>query len=334
MHRFYFQAADGNFGDDLNKWLWDEVLPGCWDSSETSFSGVGTILAPWMPDAKRWVICGSGTGYGRPRFDLNGSNVHVAAVRGPLTAQALGLPSDRAVTDGAILLADLPRFAAIKAEDRKGVIFIPHRSAFSAGAWDKVARLAGVELVDPRWDSELVIQKIRHAELVLADSMHAAIIADTLRVPWVAVATSPEINRFKWLDWALSMNVRYDPIDLPPSTFEELWRSRKLAQSEEKPRNDLGEIEGALELFSRSNSATISFQNKHQSKRHQSRVHRRIARIFGRSFGIDHKFIKRAAQVLAQATREKGIISDDAHFQAKLKLFKQRVDEIRRMCPL
>lgn len=36
--------------------------------------------------------------------------------------------------------------------------------------------------------------------MVLADAMHAAIIADAMRVPWLPLITSPQINTFKWLD--------------------------------------------------------------------------------------------------------------------------------------
>ena len=42
--------------------------------------------------------------------------------------------------------------------------------------------------------------------------MHAAIVADTLRVPWVPLMTSSDINSFKWLDWTQSMRVPYQPV--------------------------------------------------------------------------------------------------------------------------
>jgi len=47
--------------------------------------------------------------------------------------------------------------------------------------------LAGVTFLDPFEDSEKMVQRIRRAKLVIADAMHAAIVADALRVrgfPW------------------------------------------------------------------------------------------------------------------------------------------------------
>src|SRR5690606_11437285 len=86
------------------------------------------------------------------------------------------------------------------------------------------ARRAGICFIDPRADSRESIERIRRAGLVVADAMHAAIVADTLRVPWVPVATSPEISAFKWLDWTLSLELPYEPVALPPSSAVEAAR--------------------------------------------------------------------------------------------------------------
>jgi succinoglycan biosynthesis protein ExoV len=37
--------------------------------------------------------------------------------------------------------------------------------------------------------------------------MHAAIIADAFRVPWIPLALSPDFSYFKWNDWAKSLEV-------------------------------------------------------------------------------------------------------------------------------
>ena len=39
--------------------------------------------------------------------------------------------------------------------------------------------------------------------------MHGAIVADTLRVPWIPVRTNPKILPFKWLDWCQSVKLPY-----------------------------------------------------------------------------------------------------------------------------
>src|SRR3546814_2815542 len=87
------------------------------------------------------------------------------------------------------------------------------------GPWERACELAGVELVDPRQCAHRVIERIRTSRLVIADSMHAAIIADTMRVPWVPVASSRRINSFKLLDWTLSLDLPYEPVALPSITL-------------------------------------------------------------------------------------------------------------------
>ena len=44
--------------------------------------------------------------------------------------------------------------------------------------------------------------------------MHGAIIADTLRIPWIPISTRPSINTFKWLDWCESMELEYSCVNL------------------------------------------------------------------------------------------------------------------------
>jgi succinoglycan biosynthesis protein ExoV len=81
--------------------------------------------------------------------------------------------------------------------------------------------MAGFEFLDPCADSEETVQRIRKAGLVVAAAMHAAIVADALRVPWIPVAISPGNSTFKWLDWTLSLNLPYYPTKLPASTMLE-----------------------------------------------------------------------------------------------------------------
>lgn len=117
--RFY-RDEFGNFGDDLNSWLWPRLLPGLLDDTANSMLvGIGTILTSELPSGPK-VIVGSGVGYGSvPRLDDSWA-VHF--VRGPVTARALGLPESYAITDPAHLITQLVRPVANGA----GTIYIPH----------------------------------------------------------------------------------------------------------------------------------------------------------------------------------------------------------------
>ena len=52
----YYRSAAGNFGDDINQWLWERLLPDCWDDDGIHFAGIGTIITNTMPRAKSGVI--------------------------------------------------------------------------------------------------------------------------------------------------------------------------------------------------------------------------------------------------------------------------------------
>src|SRR6478735_6808648 len=98
MKAYYWESDHGNFGDDLNLWLWDELLPGFRDvHPDVLLVGVGTVLNPvLLPAGQKKLVVGSGYGYGTPPDICDTDEWDVRAVRGPLTAEKLGLPDDMA----------------------------------------------------------------------------------------------------------------------------------------------------------------------------------------------------------------------------------------------
>lgn len=222
----YKNGGDTNFGDDLNRWMWKRLC-GCSVDAEdgTLLLGIGTVLArDLFPPNKKYVVLSSGVGYVPPPLGFGGPEWEILSVRGPMTAAALGLPSEKAIIDGAALLRLIPECAPLPASERSGVVFMPHFASLSTGNWREACELAGFEFLDPLADSEQTVQRIRRARLVIADAMHAAIVADTLRVPWIPVALSPQSNTFKWLDWTMSLDLPYKPTPISSSTLLEALR--------------------------------------------------------------------------------------------------------------
>ena len=225
------EAVHGNFGDELNRWLWHAVLPGMWDGvGDTLFVGIGTVLDRNLPSARTAIVFGTGAGYTAPPPDIatNPARWRIYGVRGPLTARALGLDPRLAMTDPAILLATLDQFRGLS---RRGVIFVPHWKSVRYGYWERICASLGIEFVDPCRDSKWVVGRIASAEKVIAESMHAAIIADAFRVPWIPIALSREISPFKWVDWAASLDIPYRPTCLPASNRIESLRNALLQWS-------------------------------------------------------------------------------------------------------
>lgn len=221
MTPFYWQSEHGNFGDDLNLWLWDFLLPGFRDRDpDVLLVGVGTVLnRVLLPAGGKKLVVGSGFGYGELPDFSDRSEWDIRCVRGPLTAGKLGLDPTLGIVDPAVMVADMPEFQGLPKTGR--TIFVPHWESTVGGIWQEVCRSAAVGYVDPCGEAKSVIRAIAQAQLVIAESMHAAILADAFRVPWIAVSTSPSINDFKWRDWATSLGVTYRPQRMPVSTRAE-----------------------------------------------------------------------------------------------------------------
>jgi succinoglycan biosynthesis protein ExoV len=221
MHPFYWESAHGNFGDDLNLWLWDFLLPGFRDvHPDVLLVGVGTVLnRALLPQGTRKLVVGSGFGYGALPDFSQAADWDIRCVRGPLTAAKLGLDASLGIIDPAVMVAEMPEFQNLpKLSD---AIFVPHWESTVGGIWPILCKTAGLDYVDPCGEAKSVIRSIAQARLVVAESMHAAILADAFRVPWVAVSTSRSINSFKWQDWAATVEVDYRPRHVPISSRAE-----------------------------------------------------------------------------------------------------------------
>ncbi len=248
MKPFHWESTHGNFGDDLNLWLWDFLLPGLREvHEETLLVGVGTVLnTEILPADGRKLVIGSGFGYGSLPDMRDRSHWDVRSVRGPLTAQKAGLPSEMGIVDPAVLVTEMPEFQNLSKNGKR--TFIPHWESAAAGLWPEICKTVGLSYLDPRGEAKAVIREIAASELIVAESMHGAILADAFRVPWIAVSSSRSINSFKWNDWAHSLGVTYQPKHIPVSTRAEaiakgarFWgvgfeRSKQAAAELEKQR--------------------------------------------------------------------------------------------------
>jgi len=328
-----------NFGDDLNRWMWERFLPkDFWDERDGClFLGIGTVLGSGLPVADRYIVFSSGVGYGPLPPTFGSPAWHVVCVRGPLTAKVLGLPAEKAVCDGAVLLSTLPELQPIPEAERKGVLFMPHFEALESGDWREACRRAGVEFLDPHLPSEETCQRIRGAKLVLADAMHAAIVADALRVPWVPLITSNRINTFKWLDWSLSLGIRYRPLQLPSLSLLEAIRNAGLVLH--GGRHGLPERTEAAAL--KHFQAAARIQERPWWKSYRRNVRRLAyfapARVLGnKAFapvvraGTERR-LDLAAEALREAARLPGYLSEENILRGKAAGLQERLEQVRKL---
>jgi succinoglycan biosynthesis protein ExoV len=209
----YCKLNPGNFGDELNPYLWPRLLPKAFSSDEAiDFLGIGTILSPFVNrNGRHKVVFGAGAGYWKPPDISLDWTIHF--VRGPLTAQLLRIPAAYALTDAAYCLAfvDEPAVASSRA-----VVFMPHHKSETEVDWRSLCAELGWTYASPTSDVRSALALLRSARLVVTEAMHGAIVADLYRIPWIPVRYGFRSLDFKWRDWCTSMGLEYRPLDLPP----------------------------------------------------------------------------------------------------------------------
>jgi succinoglycan biosynthesis protein ExoV len=223
---YHAKLEGGNFGDDLNPWIWDKLMPGVLnDDNSELFVGIGTILNSSLNNKRRKVVFGTGTGYGPPpKID---HLWRIYCVRGPLTAEKLRLDPKLAITDAAYVLRflDLPPISK-----KYAVSFVCHHASASDVCWNELCERAGVHFISPMLGVEQFLAELLASDLVIAEAMHAAIVADAFRIPWIPLRYGYRSFDFKWHDWCRSVGLEYNPIDFPPILQADLNRSEALAR--------------------------------------------------------------------------------------------------------
>jgi hypothetical protein len=205
---YYFQGKTAsNFGDELNTWLWPQLLPNVFDDDPKAlFLGIGSVLFDHFPQQQQKIVMGAGYGgyTAKPQID---EQWKIYFVRGRLTAQALGLDARLAIGDAAILLRSCAVPVVAK---RYKVSFMPHWESVPRGNWVSICQRAGVNYIDPGQSVTTVLDQLLASELVITEAMHGAIVSDALRVPWIPVLPLRISHRMKWHDWASALGLTLD----------------------------------------------------------------------------------------------------------------------------
>jgi succinoglycan biosynthesis protein ExoV len=217
MELFYYKSESGNFGDDLNAWLWPKVFPGVFvDKSDVKFIGIGTILDQRICDFKKKIVFGSGV-RGLKNAPSVDRSWEIYAVRGFLSSRALGVDSKYVITDPAIIAKI---FYSFNKQKLFPVSYMPYFRSAHNQKWKNVCEEIGVNYIDPRSDVKKCLKEIALSSYLITEAMHGAIIADSFRVPWAPVFAynylhEKEVSEFKWRDWLSTVAIDFFPKYLP-----------------------------------------------------------------------------------------------------------------------
>jgi len=213
----YFKYGKGNVGDDLNAWLWPQILQHFVFENNTDnvLIGVGSILDSRFDHYKKKLVLGAGARIESsvPQLD---DTWDIKFVRGPKTQKALKKQLDvKYITDPAILIGEYFK----KRNNAQKIGFIPYFKS-DHKRWEIIAKHLGFTFISPQNSVEDFAQQLSECKFVITEAMHGAIFADAMRIPWFSVSSfthlsEGETHLFKWQDWCESMEMTFTEIKLP-----------------------------------------------------------------------------------------------------------------------
>lgn len=213
MNLKYFKAEKGNFGDELNPFIFNRLLK-CISQpdnySDIDFYGIGTLIDRRIDETRRTVLFG--TGIRDICRTYNQMNWNIFFLRGPVSANIL---KAKCITDSAYAILLLDNFPdSVPCHKKKYPIsIIPHYRHMNYINWTYITQHVDINIIDPQQPVETVIAQINQSKKIIASAMHGAIMADICRVPWVRLrmevipAESFFISDLKWTDWLSSLSL-------------------------------------------------------------------------------------------------------------------------------
>ncbi|WP_254412299.1 polysaccharide pyruvyl transferase family protein [Dyadobacter diqingensis] len=219
MNYLYYKDKKGNFGDDLNPWLWPKLIEKE-KEIDKHFVGIGTVLfennslfTGFKNEQK--IVFGSGVrpSYSQLSFD---ETWDIRFLRGPMSASFLD-GKYKYITDAAYALRQLPDFDKFQSTPKKHEIsFIPYFQSLSYLNWKQICADLNINYISPHAELGIdhILTEIASSKLIITEAMHGAIIADIFRIPWHRIVFSTPhneggmVSEFKWNDWMQSVGLK------------------------------------------------------------------------------------------------------------------------------
>jgi len=207
----------------LDAELWPLLFPDlAAHHPDTRLYGIHSPLDGSQPQGPKVALGFGCSGRRASRLD---DSWRVYWLRGPGTAKKCGLDPALGLGDATVLWPPLQRTPSPVA-GRVGLI--PHHKSYDGYDWNTLARAAGLYPIDPRQSPQQVADAIASCERVLSESLHGAIFADTLGLPWRAVVLARRFNEFEWQDWLDTMGMKLRTAEVHVELTRELSRTQAI----------------------------------------------------------------------------------------------------------
>lgn len=215
MRYVHYKAKRGNFGDDLNPWLWERLFGKEDESDGLDLIGIGSILFDnnkiFSKDRTK-IVFGSGIRPVQESF-TPAENWKILFLRGPLSSNYLNKEFPY-ISDPAYCVRHTQEFRAIINQNKKYEIsFMPHYQSLGFLDWETLCKELKIHFISSKSELgvEFTLKEIAASKFLITEAMHGAILADSLRVPWHRLILSTPytegslVSEFKWNDWLLSI---------------------------------------------------------------------------------------------------------------------------------
>ncbi|TKJ96929.1 hypothetical protein PlfCFBP13513_16140 [Plantibacter flavus] len=227
-----------NFGDEMNRSVLQYVTGRdvVWaPSNRAEVVAIGSILDLYLKNPGNAAVWGTGLralpipgSEARMRSELR----TILAVRGPRTADALGVDPSVPIGDPGLLAPALIDRTLVQRTSQ--VMFVPHFRVWhtrEGRAELAAARRRGIEIVPPNLHPVEVVRRLASARFVLSSSLHGVIVSHALGVPaqLISVNDGGTEPGFKFQDYFESVGASEGALPMPKdaSALERIFAVRE-----------------------------------------------------------------------------------------------------------